>query len=261
MPKIKKEEYFKRVNKKYNYFFSYNNDYIGIKEKIVVICPKHGKFEILADGHLHGKDGGCKRCQTEKRLKQYREKHSKQFIQKAKEIHGDTYDYSLVKYVKNTSKVRILCKNHGQFYISPASHLNGRGCKKCGALTMGGNGLYTVKVAERNKTNWLKETVFVYLINLYNDKECFIKLGITNKEKIARRFSNLSTYKIGDIFKIKTNKYNATLIEQKLHKELTEYKYTPNIKFKGHTECYNKEKWKNIKSILLGAQLETNYLE
>lgn len=37
------------------------------------------------------------------------------FIEKARLIHGDKYDYSLVEYVDASSKVKIICKTHGVF--------------------------------------------------------------------------------------------------------------------------------------------------
>lgn len=53
------------------------------------------------------------------------------FIEKSKEIHGDRYDYSKVKYVNAHTKVCIICKNHGEFFITPNKHLLGQGCAKC----------------------------------------------------------------------------------------------------------------------------------
>jgi hypothetical protein len=53
------------------------------------------------------------------------------FICKSKEIHGDTYDYSLVNYINNHTKIKIICKKHGVFYQQPRHHLLGGGCKKC----------------------------------------------------------------------------------------------------------------------------------
>ena len=44
---------------------------------------------------------------------------------------GDKYDYSKVKYVNSYTKVCIICKEHGEFWQTPGSHLNGSGCKKC----------------------------------------------------------------------------------------------------------------------------------
>lgn len=53
------------------------------------------------------------------------------FIGKAKQIHGDKYDYSKINYINNATKVEIICKEHGPFWQAPSSHLSGSGCKKC----------------------------------------------------------------------------------------------------------------------------------
>lgn len=53
------------------------------------------------------------------------------FIAKAKLIHGDKYDYSLVNYINNNTKINIICKNHGKFKQSPTKHLLGQGCSDC----------------------------------------------------------------------------------------------------------------------------------
>lgn len=58
-------------------------------------------------------------------------KTKEEFISEAKLIHGDKYDYSLVDYKGNKSKIYIGCKYHGNFLQVPSSHLIGNGCKKC----------------------------------------------------------------------------------------------------------------------------------
>ena len=55
-----------------------------------------------------------------------------EFIIKAREVHGDKYDYSKVNYVNNKTKVCIICPKHGEFWQIPSSHLRGIGCNKCG---------------------------------------------------------------------------------------------------------------------------------
>lgn len=58
-----------------------------------------------------------------------------EFIEKARLIHGDKYDYSLVDYVNNDTKVKIICPKHGEFEQKPSSHTfskRPKGCKKCG---------------------------------------------------------------------------------------------------------------------------------
>jgi hypothetical protein len=53
------------------------------------------------------------------------------FVAKSKQKHGDKYDYSLVDYIKNSLKIRIICPKHGVFEQTPNNHLKGCGCKKC----------------------------------------------------------------------------------------------------------------------------------
>ena len=53
------------------------------------------------------------------------------FIEKAKKVHGEKYDYSKVNYVDAKTKVTIMCPKHGEFEVTPNSHLNGNGCKEC----------------------------------------------------------------------------------------------------------------------------------
>ena len=57
--------------------------------------------------------------------------NTEQFIEKAKIIHGDKYDYSKVDYVNPKTKVCIICSEHGEFWQKPYNHLNGQGCSKC----------------------------------------------------------------------------------------------------------------------------------
>ena len=51
---------------------------------------------------------------------------SKKFIEKAKKIHGDKYDYTKVNYIKAQTKVIIICKiiGHGEFNLTPNKHLS-----------------------------------------------------------------------------------------------------------------------------------------
>jgi hypothetical protein len=47
-------------------------------------------------------------------------------------IHGDNFDYSKVIYEGLTSKVIIICPEHGEFFQQPRLHLRGsNGCKIC----------------------------------------------------------------------------------------------------------------------------------
>ena len=56
---------------------------------------------------------------------------NEEFIERAKKIHGNKYDYSKVEYIKNSDKVCIICKEHGEFWQTPKNHLKGQGCPIC----------------------------------------------------------------------------------------------------------------------------------
>lgn len=59
---------------------------------------------------------------------------TEEFIAKAREVHGDRYDYSLVEYKRAIDKVSISCPEHGVFRVTPNSHstVGGTGCPVCG---------------------------------------------------------------------------------------------------------------------------------
>lgn len=103
--------------------------YLGSREKIEIICPLHGSFFQLATNHLSGK--GCKECSKIQVIKN-QSSNTEDFINKARNVHGDIYDYSLVDYENNHTQVEIICTEHGKFLQSPKDHLSGKGCSSCG---------------------------------------------------------------------------------------------------------------------------------
>ena len=56
---------------------------------------------------------------------------AEEFIQKATLVHGGKFNYSKVYYIKNSSKVIIICPTHGEFLQNPSDHLSGNGCLRC----------------------------------------------------------------------------------------------------------------------------------
>ena len=54
-----------------------------------------------------------------------------EFINRAKEKHGDKYDYSKVNYINSSTKICIICPIHGEFWQAPLDHLKYKGCKLC----------------------------------------------------------------------------------------------------------------------------------
>lgn len=102
--------------------------YTMSKNKINIICNNHGVFTQRAASHLKGQ--GCVRCSAERRSILNKSDLNK-VIMTFNKIHNNKYDYSLVVYKNNYTKIKIICPNHGVFEQVPEKHIRGSGCKKC----------------------------------------------------------------------------------------------------------------------------------
>ena len=103
--------------------------YSSDKSLIKIICKKHGAFNQTVNSHLK-KSNGCKLCVKER--VNIRAKTNKQFINEAKAVWGDRWDYSQCNYVSCRNYVTIICKKHGEFQQIASQHLNGiLKCAKC----------------------------------------------------------------------------------------------------------------------------------
>ena len=107
-------------------------DYRGSAEKVTVVCPEHGAFQIRPSSHLGGKQG-CKQCGLRRRSERAT-KTTEQFVAEAKAVHGDRYDYSRVEYTSALAGVTIICREHGAFTQRAVSHLRGSGCPHCAGV-------------------------------------------------------------------------------------------------------------------------------
>lgn len=103
--------------------------YRGKRQKVTIICRKHGPFEQWPDGHLNGQ--GCPMCKFENESAMM-SKGTEKFIEEARKVHGNRYDYSQVVYVNNKTNVTVICPDHGPFEVAPQDHLQGmNGCPRC----------------------------------------------------------------------------------------------------------------------------------
>jgi len=126
------EMFIEKAKKIHGDKYQYDNVvYTGTEYHVTITCIKHGDFNQVAGYHLSG--NGCTKCAFERQIIT-QTKPFEQFIEEAKRIHGDTYDYSLVKYVKSDVPVEIICKEHAVFKQKPSEHLLGSGCRKCGII-------------------------------------------------------------------------------------------------------------------------------
>ena len=110
--------------------FDYSKaEYQGALVKLCIVCPQHGEFMQRPHNHLRGT--GCPACGPSKHAETRRRSAGTDFPAKARDVHGHQYDYSDVTYTGSTIKVRIICRVHGPFFVTPTRHLRGAGCPGC----------------------------------------------------------------------------------------------------------------------------------
>ena len=122
--------FFKKAKEKWGTLFDYSNSkYVDMNTKIEIRCTKHNHtfFQTPAK-HLDG--FGCIHCQTEKYIKS-RTQSTEKFIQRARKVHKDRFDYSKTIYTRYNHHVLITFPKHGDFEQLPIDHLHGSGCPKC----------------------------------------------------------------------------------------------------------------------------------
>ena len=130
MRKISTEEFINKAKYIHDNKYDYSKvEYITAKNKVSIICPKHGEFWQSPDNHLHGR--GCPICRYITSSSKNRDT-LEEFITKARMVHNDKYDYSKVEYKNNRTKVCIVCPKHGEFWQNPDGHiLRKNGCPHC----------------------------------------------------------------------------------------------------------------------------------
>lgn len=213
-------EFIIKANNKHNCLYDYSKiNYKNNHTDIEIICSKHGSFKQTPQKHLFGR--GCPECGGSMRLT------NEKFIEKAKFIHDNLYDYSEVRYKNSDTDVIIKCKIHGVFSQKPHNHLQGNGCKLCGYLSKGE--LKIKNILEENKIKYIPQYGFCDLkyknplkfdfgiLNQENDLKYLIEYnGIQHYQYINflhRSENNFELYKIKDKLKIEyCEKNNIELI-------------------------------------------------
>ena len=130
MPKrLTTEEFIEKTRQVHGDKYDYSKvEYKTSGEKVCIICKEHGEFWQIPENHLHKHHAqGCPKCSHG------HDKYTiEEFIEKARQVHGDKYDYSKVEYSGKDIKVCITCPIHGDFWQLPSVHVyNKSGCPRC----------------------------------------------------------------------------------------------------------------------------------
>ena len=128
-PYMEQDEFIANAKKKHGNNYEYSKvQYEHSMKKVIITCKIHGDFQQTPT--LHSSGAGCQKCANDY-VTSFTRDSTESFVQKAKKRHGDTFDYRHVQYKQNGIKVKIACRTHGIFEMTPNNHLNGGGCKIC----------------------------------------------------------------------------------------------------------------------------------
>jgi hypothetical protein len=223
----------------------------GTTNKILVE-NEFGVCKVIANSLLVG----CKpTIRTAINKKEY-------LLNQFKSVHGDKYDYSKVDYINATNKIIITCPVHGDFIQQPIKHLQKRTCPKCGRDNSTNSA--REQATGWQHSDWVKagnispnfQCFMLYIIKMYNEEECFYKIGKTFIGVDKRFAKHNIKYNIETIYTLCEDGKVVSQLEDYLKRENAEFKYTPKHTFGGMHECFSQIK--NIEEIKDG-QLITHW--
>jgi hypothetical protein len=135
------KEFTDKAVEKFGTRFDYGRSiYVNALTPVEILCALHGPFFPTPASHLHRASFGCPSCARENKVAYPVNRDSsatrlqlEEFLARARQAHGDKYDYTDVKLVDSKCKITINCSTHGAFHQMPSKHLAGDGCKQCGS--------------------------------------------------------------------------------------------------------------------------------
>lgn len=132
--KLPKSTFINRCKEHYSQTYDYSLvEYSNLHDNVVVICPEHGAWQVIAANHLSGKSGcpSCSAIVAGKRLVNASLISFDEFLTRALKVHGKKYKYPLSEEFKVSDKILIECPSHGTFEQIGSQHLAGKGCSNC----------------------------------------------------------------------------------------------------------------------------------
>lgn len=123
----------------------------NIKDKVKIICPKHGQFKQCISNHMN-LGNGCPECAHNTKW------NTNKLAEELNKIHFNKYDYSLLEYNGIMKKIKILCIEHGEFIQTASKHLSGQGCPQCSYTSKGEE--YIKEYLENNNIKYIQQQGF-----------------------------------------------------------------------------------------------------
>lgn len=218
------EDFVEKAKKIHSDYYSYSRSiYKGTDTKLIITCPTHGDFEQRPHQHLRGE--GCKDCGYDTVSRKGRAPFSA-FVANAVKKHEDKFTYDETTYTKLSSKTKITCPVHGDFWQLADMHSReGHGCPACS------KGGFTI----------MKPGTLYYVY--FPDYEVY-KIGITNGTVYRRFMMEDIKYEILFAYKFDDGK-DCSDVETLLLNNYKEYSYGgANILTSGNTELFTTDIFK-----------------
>lgn len=107
---------------------------------VTIVCLIHGSYKCVPTSHLKGI--GCATCQS-----------FDAFVKKASSMHKGKFEYDKSTYIRSKSKMRIVCRDHGEFWEAPGEHTRrrGQGGYHCFACFLESKRISVQEVIKRSK--------------------------------------------------------------------------------------------------------------
>lgn len=229
-----KEQYVEKAKQIHGDKYDYSiTEYVGKSKYITYECKLHGVVTQRADHHLT--TIGCTKCASLAKAEMFKFT-TEEYIALAKKVHGDKYDYSLVDYKNQHTKIDIICRDHGVFSQAPNSHLYAAGCPRCSnqrvgyRSTMGGT---------------------FYLLKVTDD---VLKFGITNNlDKRLKQIQQKCKYPVSVIYYLENpdgyviRKLESEIISSGIERGII----TKQEMGSGYTETFHRKDFSLVLDILL----------
>lgn len=153
--------------------------------------------------------------------------NTEQFIQRAKKVHGELYNYSKAVYERSTKKVKIICPVHGPFLQCPENHVNqGQHCPKCANQKKGKH--------EHFSFEWMLEhperayaPALLYVAEVCSNADKYLEIGITTKSLKNQSYNPNPNATL--IYLRYMSLKEALLVGEEIEKNLKEYLQAPTV--------------------------------
>lgn len=159
------------------------------------------------------------------------------FVERARRVHGDKYDYSKTVYRRSTEKVEIVCPIHGMFFQRPENHVNQKQhCPQCANKRKGRQDHFSFEwLLQRPERAYTP--ALLYVAEVQGKRGSYLEIGVSTRSLRNHRPQLGRTVFYLQYMSLK----QALLLEQEIQKTFKEYSLDSMNVSSGKTICFQNE--------------------